>query len=85
MNLGYNHIMDTKPQPYENVAQKQAMHRIMTNNFIAGIFWAMGVTIGFSLLIAILSLISHYINFVPIVGKFTSEVIDFVLSYNHRF
>lgn len=69
-------------QQYEKVAQRQRFHRIAANNFFAGVFWALGVTIGFSLLIAILTLVSDYVNVVPIVGKFTSEVIDFVLSYN---
>lgn len=69
-------------EKYNKATERQAFHKIASKNFLAGIFWALGVTIGFSLLIAILSLISHYINFVPFVGKFTSEVIDFVLSYN---
>ena len=75
--------MATKPTvSSKKLAQHQAFHRMASKNFIAGIFWALGVTIGFSLLIAALGLISHYVNFVPIVGRFTSEVIDFVLSYN---
>jgi len=63
-------------------SKRHAFNKIATNNFLAGIFWALGVTIGFSLLIAILSLISHYINFIPFVGAFTSGIIDFFLSYN---
>lgn len=73
-----------KPQPYERSLQHLPLGKIITNNFIGGIFWALGVTIGLSLLVAILSLISHYINFVPIIGKFVSEVIDFVLAHNHN-
>ena len=69
-------------EKYSKVAERQAFHKIASKNFLAGIFWALGVTIGFSLLIAILSLISHYINFIPFVGAFTSGIIDFFLSYN---
>jgi len=72
-------------EQYDKVTQRQTFRRVAANNFFAGIFWALGVTIGFSLLIAGLTLFSQYINVVPIVGKFTSEVIDFVLSYNRRF
>lgn len=56
----------------------------MANNFMAGMFWAFGVTIGFSLLLAVLTLLSGYVNLVPIVGKFTSDIIDFVLSNNRN-
>jgi len=71
----------SKLQPYEK-ASHSSVRRIISNNFIGGVAWAVGVTIGFSLLIGLLSLFSHYINFVPYIGKFISEIIDFVLSYN---
>lgn len=58
------------------------LNRIILNNFIGGIAWAFGVTIGFSLLIAILTLISKELNVIPIIGTFISNIIDFVLSYN---
>lgn len=58
------------------------LKKLVVNNFVGGIAWAFGVTIGFSLLIAILTLISKEINVIPIIGRFVSNVIDFVLSYN---
>jgi len=73
-----------KTQPYEKATGRLSLHRIISSNFIGGIAWAVGVTIGFSLLIALLGLFSHYINFVPYIGKFVSEVIDFVISNNPR-
>jgi hypothetical protein len=73
-----------KTQPYEKASERMSLGKIITNNFVGGVSWAVGASIGFSLLIIILGLISHYINFVPIVGKFVSEIIDFVLSYNHK-
>ncbi|CAN5177681.1 hypothetical protein BH09PAT1_BH09PAT1_1080 [soil metagenome] len=73
-----------KPQPYEKASSHMSFSRMASSNFIGGIFWALGVTIGLSLLIALMSLISHYINFIPIIGKFVSEIIDFVLSHNPR-
>lgn len=67
--------------PYERAISK-SKKVIFTNNFIGGIGWALGVTIGFSLLIALLGLLSDYIGLVPFIGSFVSEIIDFVLSYN---
>lgn len=61
-----------------------SLKKIARNNFVAGIFWALGVTIGFSLLIAVLTLFAKYIDVIPYIGSFVSDVIDFVLSYNHN-
>ena len=72
----------SKLQPYEKASHRISLHRIISSNFIGGVSWALGVSIGFSLLIALLGLFSHYINFIPFIGKFVSEVIDFVLSHN---
>ncbi len=74
--------MVSEIQPHERAVHKYSFKRIMANNFVGGVFWALGVTIGFSLLLALLTLLSSYINLVPIVGKFTSDIIDFVLSNN---
>lgn len=76
--------MTENPQPFEKGTHHYTKRQIITNNFLAGIFWAVGVTIGFSLLIALLTLFSHYINLVPIVGRFVSNVLDFVLAYNQH-
>jgi len=69
-------------QPYEKANQNLPLKKILWNNFIAGIAWALGATIGISIIFAILSIISRNINFVPIVGSFISDVIDFILKNN---
>lgn len=74
--------MAHQDQPYKKV--EHPLHKIMVNNFVGGIFWALGITIGFSLLIALLGLLSKYINVVPFIGTFISDIIDFVLSYNRN-
>jgi len=67
---------------YEQVRQNKK--QLIINNFLGGIFWAVGVTIGLSVLIAILGFLSDYINFVPIIGSFVSDILDFVLSSNRK-
>jgi hypothetical protein len=57
---------------------------IVINNFLGGISWAVGATIGFSLLIALLSLIASKADLVPVVGTFVSQVLDFVLQHNQN-
>jgi len=56
--------------------------KIITNNFIGGFFWAIGATIGLSIIIAILSFVIKHINLVPMVGNFVYQVLAFILSKN---
>ena len=57
---------------------------IMLRNFLGGIAWAVGITIGFSLFVAALKFLGNYIDLIPVVGTFISDIIDFVLSYNRN-
>jgi hypothetical protein len=70
-----------KPQPYER-SSKLSRNEIVVNNFIGGIAWALGATIGLALIVTLLGLIAKSVNVVPVVGTFVSEIINFVLSHN---
>ena len=67
-------------EKYEQV--KRSKKEIFLNNIIGGIAWGIGVTIGLTLLIALLGFLANQINLVPVVGGFISEVIKFILSKN---
>ena len=56
--------------------------QIIVNNFIGGLAWALGATIGLSVIIALLTVLAKNVNLVPIVGNFVSEVINFILATN---
>lgn len=64
----------------------ESLHRskkeIFFNNFIGGIAWGLGATVGFSLVLAILGIIIKNVNLVPFVGSFVSDVLNFVISKN---
>ena len=70
---------------YEEVSQKLPLHKIIINNFIGGIAWAFGTTVGISIILTILGIIAQQINFIPIVGSFVSHIIDFILATNSNF
>jgi len=53
---------------------------IFTNNFIGGIAWGLGITIGLTAFLAILAFIAKNIDFVPIVGDFIADVMTYLLE-----
>jgi hypothetical protein len=68
-------------QPYEN-ASKRSFKDTVFYNFVGGLSWALGATIGLSLIIWSLTMLAKNVNFVPIVGGFVSHIIDFILATN---
>ena len=75
--------MKKSSEPYEKVTFSRK--NIIINNFLGGISWALGATLGLSLIIALVSIAAHYVNFIPVIGKFISDVLDFVLKTNSHF
>jgi hypothetical protein len=51
-------------------------------NFMGGVAWGLGATIGAALIITLLGFIMSKVNLVPVVGSFVAEVIKFVLQNN---
>lgn len=70
-----------KTQPYER-ASKLSKKEMVFNNFIGGIAWGLGATIGLSLVIALLTLLAKSFDLVPVVGSFVSDILNFVLTKN---
>ena len=68
-------------QSYEN-ASKLSRKEIFINNFFGGIAWALGATVGLSIIFVLLGIIAKNVNLVPYVGSFVSQVINFVLANN---
>ena len=67
-------------EKYEGV--KRHLKDIIFNNFVGGIAWGLGATVGVSIVIAILSLILRNINLVPFIGNFVSQITNYVLQNN---
>ncbi len=65
---------------YQQIEKKRKA--IFTDNFIGGIAWALGATIGLSIIIALLSIILKNTNLIPYVGNFVAGVIEFVIQKN---
>lgn len=75
-----------EPQPYERASTRLKWYEIIFNNILGGISWGIGATVGVAIFFSVISLIARNLdfNFVPIIGSFVSEIIDFILSTNPR-
>lgn len=59
-------------QPHERVTASRK--QIVINNFIGGIAWAVGSTIGISIIVAILTFTFHHINLIPVIGTWVADI-----------
>ena len=69
-------------QPYEKAITRLAWWEILLNNFIGGVAWGLGATVGLAMFFAVLTLVANNMNFVPVVGSFVSDIINFILATN---
>lgn len=60
----------------------KSLKRIFVNNFIGGIAWGLGATVGVAVLLAILGFIFSKVNLVPVIGTFVGQITSFVLQNN---
>jgi len=58
---------------------------VFFNNFLGGIAWALGATVGLSVIAVLFGIILKNINLVPYVGNFVSGVLNYVLQNNPHF
>jgi len=65
---------------YERIHQPRS--KIFVNNFIGGIAWAIGATVGLALIVAILTLTLKNVNIIPVVGNFVAKIIQFIITKN---
>lgn len=56
--------------------------KVLMNNFIGGIAWGMGATVGVSIVLALFAAVANFLDPVPVVGDFISNVYDYVIENN---
>lgn len=54
----------------------------MFNNFLGGIAWGLGVTVGLSIVFAVFGFIFSKVDFIPVIGTFVAQITNFVASSN---
>jgi len=68
-------------EPHEAVHKKKRS-QIFLDNFLGGIAWALGATVGLAVIVTLLGFILKNINLVPFVGGFIADIINFVIAKN---
>lgn len=63
---------------YNNVTKN--LKQIAINNFIGGITWGLGATVGIALIVIVLGFLAQNVDVVPVVGQFAADVTKFVLD-----
>ena len=61
---------------------KDTRKSIIINNFIGGIAWAVGSTIGITVMVALIGYVIGKINLIPVIGNWASEVTQIVIEKN---
>ena len=65
-------------EPHEKI--ERTKRQIFINNFIGGIAWGLGATIGLAIVLTTLGLVVSKVNLIPVVGTFVSNILSFVLQ-----
>ena len=69
---------EEKYEPVERVYRP--LHKMVRDNFIGGIAWALGATLGIALIAAILGILVNVLGGVPFIGE---KLADIVSATNH--
>ncbi len=72
--------MEHHLEPHEKVYRSKKS--IIFNNFLGGLSWAVGATVGLAIIVAILTYVLKNVNIAPVVGDFISAVIKEIIATN---
>lgn len=64
-------------QPFER-SSKLSKGEIIANNLLGGIFWGIGSIIGIALILSLVSLLSQFVDVIPFVGNFISDILNYL-------
>ncbi len=70
-------------EPVEKIHRSRG--KMMFENFLGGIAWSLGVTFGWAIIIAIIAIVLSKINYVPVVGDFILNIINYVAKHQSPF
>lgn len=51
---------------------------MLLNNFLGGIAWGLGTTVGVAIILTLIGFLAKEINFIPFVGNFVTQITKYV-------
>ena len=58
----------------------KTLKEILLNNFLGGLAWAIGATVGISIIIFLLTNVFRNVGWIPLIGDFISNLTSYVLT-----
>jgi hypothetical protein len=72
-----------KVEKYEAV-DKKSLKDIIWHNFLGGISWGLGATIGLSIVLTIVGFILRNVDVIPVIGDFVYKVTEYMETTNTK-
>lgn len=66
--------------PVSDSSLQTKYHRAFLLNFVAGIGWALGMSVGFALLVYLITSILSALGGIPLIGTFFADIINTTLE-----
>lgn len=70
-------------EKHEEIYRKK-LKLILWHNFLGGIAWGLGITIGAGIILALGGFILAQVNLIPIIGTFIGDIVKVVQESNPR-
>lgn len=67
-------------QPFDRV--HYPIKKILIHNFLGGISWGLGITVGLAIVFTIFGFLFSQVNLIPIVGEFLTDIVSYVMKNN---
>jgi hypothetical protein len=58
--------------------------KMLFDNFLGGIVWSIGVWVGTTIVIALVVYLLSKVNYIPVIGDFVANIINYVFTKNIR-
>ena len=59
---------------------KKSIKQVLIHNFVAGMAWGVGTTIGVGAILTLSVFLVSKVNFVPIFGSYLAQILEFAIK-----
>lgn len=70
-------------EKHEEIYRKK-LKLILWHNFLGGIAWGLGITIGAAIILAFGGFLISQINLIPIIGEYVKDIAEYVQNASSR-